>query len=387
VTQARLDALVAFTLACALALWLTPLAARIAASIGLVDRRSSDRRLHTSPIPFGGGIAMFAAVAVPVLLLQPSLGGRAHAILLGACVCAAVGLLDDRFEINPIAKFAGELAAAAIPVTAGATIDHLTLPLLHPLDLGALQYPVTLLWIVALMNSFNFIDGMDGLAAGIGTITASTFAILALSLNRGGAALLAAALAGACLGFLRYNFHPARVFMGDAGSLTLGYLLALIAIQGVLKTAAAVALLFPTLVLLVPIFDTSFVLLHRMKYGRALWSADANHLHHRFVRIGFGQRRAALALYAWCALLAGCALAVRFLPWHTHNQVHLGATLILAGLAVAVLVATAWIVVVLEVVKLRHLQLLGLARHDDTPADTPVIEAWRRRRAAAGVKH
>ena len=386
-TQARLDALVAFGLALSLALWLTPLAARVASAVGLVDRRSSDRRLHTSPIPFGGGIAMFAAVAVPVLLLKPSLGGRAHAILLGACVCAAVGLLDDRFEINPIAKFAGELAAAAIPVIAGATIDHLTLPLLHPLDLGALQYPVTMLWIVALMNSFNFIDGMDGLAAGIGTITASTFAILALSLNRGGAALLAAALAGACLGFLRHNFHPARVFMGDAGSLTLGYLLALIAIQGVLKTAAAVALLFPTLVLLVPIFDTSFVLLHRIKYGRRPWSADANHLHHRFVRVGFGQRRAALALYAWSALLAGCALAVRFLPWHTHNQVHLGATLILAALGVAVLLATVWIVVILEVVKQRHLQLLRIARHDDVPADMPVIEAWRRRRAAAGVKH
>ena len=333
-TQARLDALVAFGLACVLALWLTPIAARIATHVGLVDRRSSDRRLHTKPIPFGGGIAMFVAVAVPVLLLQPSLGGRAHAILLGACVCAAVGLLDDRFEIDPFAKFAGEIVAAAIPVAAGATIDHLTLPLLHPLDLGALQYPVTMLWIVALMNSFNFIDGMDGLAAGVGAITASTFAILALSLNRGGAAVLAAALAGACLGFLRYNFHPARVFMGDAGSLTLGYLLAVIAIQGVLKTAAAVALLFPTLVLLVPIFDTSFVLLHRIKYGRAPWSADANHLHHRFVRVGFGQRRAALALYAWCALLAGCALAVRFLPWHTHDQVHLGATLILAGLGV-----------------------------------------------------
>ena len=385
-TQARLDALVAFGLACVLALWLTPIAARLATRIGLVDHRSSARRLHTSPIPFGGGIAMFVAVAVPVLLLSPSLGGRAHAILLGACVCAAVGLLDDRFEIDPIAKFIGELAAAAIPVAAGATIDHLTLPLLHPLDLGALQYPVTMLWIVALMNSFNFIDGMDGLAAGVGAITASTFAILALSLNRGGAAVLAAALAGACLGFLRYNFHPARVFMGDAGSLTLGYLLAVIAIQGVLKTAAAVALLFPTLVLLVPIFDTSFVLLHRIKYGRRPWSADANHLHHRFVRVGFGQRRAALAIYAWCTLLAGCALALRFLPWHTHGDVNLGATLILAGLGLCALVATVWIVVVLEVVKQRHLQLFGLARHTDVPGDMPVIEAWRRRRAATEVK-
>ena len=176
--------------------------------------------------------------------------------------------------------------------------------------------------------------------------------------------------------------------MGDAGSLTLGYLLAVIAIQGVLKTAAAVALLFPTLVLLVPIFDTSFVLLHRIKYGRRPWSADANHLHHRFVRVGFGQRRAALALYAWCALLAGCALAVRFLPWHTHNQVHLGATLILGALG-------------RRGARRRRpgssscsrssssatCSCFGLARHDDVPADMPVIEAWRRRRAAAGVKH
>ena len=129
-TQARLDALVAFALAGVLALWLTPIAARIATRFGLVDHRSSDRRLHSKPIPFGGGIAMFVAVAVPVLLLQPSLGGRAHAILLGACVCAAVGLLDDRFEIHPVVKLVGELAAAAIPVAAGATIDHLTLPLL-----------------------------------------------------------------------------------------------------------------------------------------------------------------------------------------------------------------------------------------------------------------
>ncbi len=326
-------------------------------------------------------------MAVPVLLLKPSLGGRANAILLGACVCAGVGLLDDRFEIHAVVKLAGELGAAAIPVSAGATIDHLTVPLLQPLDLGALQYPVTMIWIVALMNSFNFIDGMDGLAAGIGTITASTFAILALSLNRGGAALLAAAVAGACLGFLRHNFHPARVFMGDAGSLLLGYLLAVIAIQGVLKTAAAVALLFPMLVLLVPIFDTSFVLLHRIKYGRRPWSADANHLHHRFVRVGFSQRRAALALYAWCGLLAGCALALRFLPWHAQGDVNVGATIILALLGLAVLVATVWIVVVLEVIKQRHLQLFGFARGGDAPADMPVIEAWRRRRAAAEVEH
>jgi UDP-GlcNAc:undecaprenyl-phosphate GlcNAc-1-phosphate transferase len=175
--------------------------------------------------------------------------------------------------------------------------------------------------------------------------------------------------------------------MGDAGSLTVGYLLAVIAVQGVLKTAAAVALLFPMLILLVPIFDTSFVVLHRLKYGRRPWTADAHHLHHRFVRIGYSQRRAALLLYAWCGLLAGFALAVRFLRWHAHGRVQPGATIVLGLIALAVLAATVWIVVVLEVVKQRHLQLLGLGRRGDVPADMPVIEAWRRRRAPTEVKH
>ena len=139
--------------------------------------------------------------------------------------------------------------------------------------------------------------------------------------------------------------------------------------------------------LLVPIFDTSFVLLHRIKYGRAPWSADANHLHHRFVRVGFGQRRAALALYAWCALLAVCALAVRFLPWHTHNQVNLGATLILAGLGLCARSSRrsgSWSCS--RSSSSVTCSCFGLARHTDVPADMPVIEAWRRRRAAAEVK-
>ena len=240
---------------------------------------------------------------------------------------------------------------------AGATIDHLTLPLLHPLDLGALQYPVTMLWIVALMNSFNFIDGMDGLAAGIGTITASTFAILALSLNRGGAALLAAALAGACLGFLRLGFHPAASSWATLGTLTLGYLLAVIAVQGVLQFLAAVAL--------VPDARPA--------------RADLRHLvrllHRSSTAAGPGRPTPTTCITASCASASGrdarpsrstpgprCwpAVRCRALPAVAHAQpgehrsdAHPG------GARGRVLMATIWIVVVLEVVKQRHLQLSG----------------------------
>ena len=375
-TFAQQHALEALVLAFGLALGLTPLAALAARRVGLVDRPGG-RRLHRQAVPFGGGVAMLIAIAIPVTLLDPSLGGRRHAILAGALACTLVGLIDDRFALPPMIKLIGEVGAAAIPVAAGATIDHITLPFLDPFDLGVLQYPVTVIWIVALMNSVNFIDGMDGLAAGISAITAVTFCVLALKLDRGGAAVLSAALAGASLGFLRHNFHPARVFMGDAGALLIGYLLATIAVQGVLKTTAAVALAVPLLVLLVPLFDTSFVVLHRLKYGRRPWDADASHLHHRFVRVGFSQRQAALLVYLWCGTLAACAITLPYAHHETHWEPLATSLLVLLG--IAALAVTVWIVVVLEVLKQRHLQLFGVGRRRETPGDTPLIELWRRR--------
>jgi UDP-GlcNAc:undecaprenyl-phosphate GlcNAc-1-phosphate transferase len=227
------------------------------------------------------------------------------------------------------------------------------------------------------MNVVNFIDGMDGLAAGVGAISGATFAILALSLERTSAAVLAAALCGACLGFLRHNFHPARVFMGDAGSLMLGFLLAAVSVQGVLKTTAAVALAFPLVVLFVPILDTSFVVLKRLKYRQPIWQGDASHLHHRFAQVGWGQRQAALLLYLWCAALAGFALAVRFVHYRTHGNWHLDATLLLTGLALMALAVTVYVVYMLEILKLRHLQLLGLGRRREEPGSTPLVVMFR----------
>ena len=378
-TQHALEALGA---AFVLALALTPLSALLARRVGLVDRPGGEsRRLHENVIPFGGGLAMLVAILVPIYALHPYLNGRRPAIVLGAVLCVVLGLIDDRFSLPPIAKLIGEVGIAAIPVWAGTTIDHVTLPLLGPFDLGAWQYPITILWIVGLMNSLNFIDGMDGLAAGIGAITSITFCLLALRLGKTGAATVSAAVAGSCLGFLRHNFHPARVFMGDAGALLLGYLLATMSVQGVLKTTAAVALAGPLLILLVPLLDTSFVVLHRLKYGKAPWNADANHLHHRFMRVGYGQKQATLLVYLWCGLLAGCAITLNFA--HRHGNWDAGLTALLVVVSLAAVAVTLWIVLVLEVIKQRHLQLLGFGRRRETPGSTPAIELWRRRDAEA----
>ena len=170
------------------------------------------------------------------------------------------------------------------------------------------------------MNMVNFLDGLDGLAAGVCAISGGTFCVIALSLGRPDTAILAAIVLGACLGFLRHNFYPARIFMGDSGALLLGFTLGALAIQGLLKTAAVATLLFPLLVLAVPILDTSFVVAKRIKYGQPVYAADKTHLHHRFLNIGFSQRRAALTMWGWCAILAGAALATRFIHPHAHGD-------------------------------------------------------------------
>jgi UDP-GlcNAc:undecaprenyl-phosphate GlcNAc-1-phosphate transferase len=214
--------------------------------------------------------------------------------------------------------------------------------------------PLSVVWIVAIMNMVNFLDGMDGLAAGICAIAGSTFAIIALSLGKPDAAILSAIVAGACFGFLRHNFYPARIFMGDSGAMLLGFVLAAVSIQGLLKTAATVALFFPLVVLAIPIVDTSFVFAKRLKYGQPLYEADRTHLHHRFVNIGFSQRRAAVYMYAWCAILAGAALATRFIPFRAHGVWHLWPTLAVTAIGLVALAASVYIVYLLEIVKLAN---------------------------------
>jgi UDP-GlcNAc:undecaprenyl-phosphate GlcNAc-1-phosphate transferase len=339
----------------------TPFASRLARALGAVDHPAG-RRIHSAPTPRLGGLAILVGFLVPALWFLPD-DAQSRGLVVGAALIALLGAADDIWGLSPAVKLIGQFACASVPVSAGLTIDHLTLPLVGVGDLGAAQYPISLVWFVAIANMINFIDGMDGLAAGVSGIGATTFAILAASLNRSQPAVLAAALAGACLAFLIFNFHPARVFMGDTGSMLLGYVLAGVAISGVMKSAAAVAVVLPLLVLAIPILDTSFVVLKRLKHGLPIYGADRSHFHHRFFNIGWGQRRTVLALYGWCVLMGVIALIARFVPYsdgHGHYQL---AGTIAVGVALTVaLAAAAYLIYVLEILKWRSTPVVTIVR-------------------------
>jgi UDP-GlcNAc:undecaprenyl-phosphate GlcNAc-1-phosphate transferase len=276
-------------------------------------------------------------------------------LLLGMAVATTVGAIDD-FR-GPVwwEKLGGQIAAAAIPTGFGIWVHRFTFPVIgvHALP-EWVGVPLTIVWIVAIMNMVNFLDGLDGLAAGVCGISGFTFCLIALSLGRPEPAILAAIVFGSCVGFLRHNFYPARIFMGDSGALLLGFTLGALAIQGLLKTAAVATLLFPLLVLAVPIIDTSFVVAKRLKHGEPVHKADRYHLHHRFLNIGYSQKRAALTMWGWCAILAGAALATRFLKPHAHGDWRLWQTLAVAAFGAAAVAASIYMVYLLEIVKLAN---------------------------------
>jgi len=377
------SAIYALLIAAVITFALTPVAMRAAWRLGVVDRPDG-RRIHDRPIPLLGGVAIFLGILVAVL---PNLevDRRYASILIGAGLICLLGVVDDRFGIPPLPKLLGQIACAAIPVATGMTIDSITIPLIEPstVSFGVLAYPLTIIFIVAVANVVNLADGMDGLAAGVCGISALTFAILALSLGRISAGVMAAAVAGACLGFLPWNFNPAKVFMGDSGALVLGFLLACVSIQGVMKTAAALSLVFPLVVLLVPILDTSFVILKRLKSGQSIASADKNHFHHRLLRVGYTQRQAVGLLYAWSGVLAAFALAIRLFPYRTEGTWNLWPSIGLTLFGLIALFVTYYVVVALEIIKYRHLRRFGLLRRSAATDETPLPRPSLRRRSRA----
>jgi UDP-GlcNAc:undecaprenyl-phosphate GlcNAc-1-phosphate transferase len=352
-----------FLTAAGIVLALTPLVARLAPRIGGIDDKADRPRVHGDlPIPRIGGLAIVIGIAVPItVFLKPE--GRYLGIVLGTLMVAAIGLIDDIRGINAGIKMLGIVVAALIPVAGfGMTWQNVGVPVIGNFNLGWTAYPVTVFWIAALANLVNLSDGMDALAAGIVAIAAGSFALLAASFARTDAAILAAIVCGATLAFLRHNYHPAKIFMGDTGALALGFLLAAVAVQGVLKTAATIALAGPLLVLAVPILDTSFVVLKRLKYKRSPFAPDQNHFYHRFLRIGFTQRRTAAYLHLWALLLSTYAILLRFEPPRPRGHWQTGNTLIAIGVGLVVLATSAWMVYTLEILKSRHLQLLRRGR-------------------------
>jgi UDP-GlcNAc:undecaprenyl-phosphate GlcNAc-1-phosphate transferase len=343
-------ALVAFLIVVAL----TPAVGGMARLLGVVDRSEGGRRPNPRGVPRLGGLAMFLGVFVPALAFVP-LSRELRGILLGAAVATTVGAIDDFRGLRWWEKLAGQVLAAGIAVGSGVWIHRFTFPLIGahslPFAVGA---TLTVVAIVAVMNMVNFLDGMDGLAAGVCAIAAFSFCVIDLSLGRADAAILTATVFGACVGFLRHNFYPARIFMGDSGAMLLGFTLAAISIDGMLKTAALATLVLPLLVLAVPLLDTSFVVAKRLKHGRPIYQADRAHLHHRFENLGFSHRRAVVYLYAWCGTLALAALATRFADPHPHGDWNLGNLAIDAVVGLAALGASVYVVYLLEIVKLAN---------------------------------
>jgi UDP-GlcNAc:undecaprenyl-phosphate GlcNAc-1-phosphate transferase len=355
------DALLACATAFAVSLGVTPLVGRLARRLGMVDR-PRERGLSDRATPLLGGVALLAGVLVAAAIWL-KLSAEMRGILGGAALIVAVGAIDDAFDLPPLVKLGGQALAALVPVLAGVVVRSFTLPFVHHVDLGSSAGPVTLLGLVFVMNVVNFSDGIDGLAAGVCTISAATFTIIAFDLGQGAAAVLAALTAGAALGFLFHNFHPASVFMGDSGSNLLGLLLGAITVQGTLKTNALIALVGPLVILAVPFMDTGFVVAKRIKYRRPVYVADTEHFHHRLTRVGFSQRRTVVYLYVWTLLASCLALALRFIPYSNRaGQLRPGWATLMGFLTLIVLAASVYLVYVLEILKLRRVRAWQLRR-------------------------
>ena len=222
---------------------------------------------------------------------------------------------------------------------------------------------LTVLGLVTMMNVVNFSDGVDGLAAGVCAIIAATMAVIAFDLGRQQPGVLAALTAGAALGFLIYNFPPASSFMGDCGANLLGLLMGVITVEAAVKTAAVVSFVLPLILLAVPFLDTTFVVLKRLKYGQPIYRPDSEHFHHRMARIGFSSRRTIAYLYAWTLMLAGLALALRFVPYSDHRgHYDTGWTLVIVAIGLVVAAASVYLVYVLEILKFRRLDAMRLRR-------------------------
>jgi UDP-GlcNAc:undecaprenyl-phosphate/decaprenyl-phosphate GlcNAc-1-phosphate transferase len=334
--------LVAFSMSCVTALVLTGLTRNLAISRGWYDAPEA-RKVHTRPIPRIGGIAIAIAFWLPLGSLyfyDNTIGSAYHArpelilgLLIGSLIMIATGLWDDIRGMRASVKLALQIVAALVAWSFGYQIAAIGNPFgIVPIELGLLALPVTLLWIVAIVNAINLMDGLDGLAGGIALISVLTLFVVGVLEGNVIVSLTTVALAGALVGFLRHNFNPASIFMGDSGSLTLGYVLALTSISGSAKSSTVVSLLMPMLALGLPLMDTVLAVIRRWMRGRPIFGADRGHIHHRLLDLGYSHRNAVLLLYAGCLVLGIGALAMTYA-----NSIQAAAILGAFGLAAVVL--------------------------------------------------
>ncbi len=291
----------------------TPLVKKMAYKIGAIDVPKDGRRMHKQPIPRLGGLAIALAFLLTVLLFA-ELDRQIRGILLGAVIIVVLGVVDDCLALKASFKFVVQIFAAVVVIYHGCTIRYLSNPLVcsatQYLDLKNWSVPITIIWILAITNAVNFIDGLDGLAVGVSAISAATLLVIALLVGEAGIAVILTALLGACLGFLPYNFNPAKIFMGDTGSTFLGFILACLSIQGMFKLYAVISFAVPFLILGVPIFDICFAVIRRLARHQSPMQADRGHIHHRLIDMGFSQKQAVAITYMLTAMLGLSAVVL-----------------------------------------------------------------------------
>ena len=288
-----------------------PLVKSFAYKIGAIDVPKDSRRMHKKPVPRLGGLAIFLGFMVSILLFV-HIDHQMKGILLGAVIIVVLGVVDDMTPLRAKFKFLVQICAALVAVYHGVVIEILTNPNVFSdapyWSLGWMKYPVTVLWIVGVTNAVNLIDGLDGLASGVSTISAMTMLVIAILVSEQQVAIVMAALAGACLGFMPYNKNPAKMFMGDTGSTFLGYILATLSITGLFKMYAIISFAVPFLILGIPIFDISFAFLRRIAHGQNPMKADRGHFHHRLIDMGFSQKQAVAIAYMLTGILGLAAV-------------------------------------------------------------------------------
>lgn len=287
---------------------LIPAIKRWAHQIGAMDYPGK-RRVNDLPVPNIGGLAIYAGFVITVLLFL-DLSRTLTGILIGGTLITFIGFIDDLYEISPIWKLLGQILTAVILIGFGIKIEFITNPLGGMYFLGNWGIPLTIIWVVSLTNVVNLIDGLDGLAAGVSAIAVITLFLVSLQEGQTITAIMALSLAGSILGFLYYNFHPADIFMGDSGSMFLGYILASISIAGALKSAAAITLVVPVMALGVPILDTAFAIIRRIYHNKPISEADKGHVHHRLLALGWSQQEAVLIVYGISIFLGLTALLI-----------------------------------------------------------------------------
>ena len=313
--------LLAFAVSLLVAYVMTPPVKRFAEKVGAIDVPRDNRRVHDHPIPRMGGLAIFIGFVLSLIFFVP-MSTKVLGLLVGSVIIAVMGGVDDIVSLNPWVKLAGQIVAALVAIRCGLVFDVISNPNIFAeetyIEIGWLSIPLTMLWIVGCTNAVNLIDGLDGLAVGVSTISSLTMLVVAMFVAEPSVAVILAALTGACLGFIPYNFNPAKIFMGDVGSQLLGFVLSTVSILGMFKFHAIITFLVPLLALAVPLADTTFAFFRRIIHGQSPFHADKGHFHHRLLAIGLSQKQAVAVLYGISAvlgliavLLAGSGVLVR----------------------------------------------------------------------------